>query len=436
MSTRASPFIELCELATRGETGEFICATSALEVHVYLQRGRVAWATSSSHPFEFARYIKEHSRIGDDTFRQVVDECRRERLPLGETLVAWSLVGWEEVKAALRHQVGLALAALREIPCARTMFLERKRFTDYNPELTLELGTVLSVPPPSPVETADLTPKTSADSARGFAAQLLETIDGAAWVEVLDGEDLLEAAPINGTTSTQLQGRGASRVPAALVQSTLGDDADFVALRSARGSILGARLTRARRSLWCTLAADSTFGAAVSTVWSLSAVQPHSREAAEQPIDPTLTGWVAGDGDSAAAVEIRGVFDRAREVVAALVLSATGEPLVGMARPGVDGERCVSLARRRLRVFGAPMFDQPVAEESRPQMDALGFGFRTIVTGERGLWCFAAELLAARDQTLWVLTDRNASQGLGWACLTALGRGLTRAGRLPERRPG
>ena len=39
------PLTELRELAQRAETGEFICATSALEVHVYLQRGRIAWAT-------------------------------------------------------------------------------------------------------------------------------------------------------------------------------------------------------------------------------------------------------------------------------------------------------------------------------------------------------------------------------------------------------
>jgi len=417
------PLSELRDLAARGGTGEFICATAAAEVHVFLQRGRVAWATSSTHPFEFARYIREHNKIDDTTFRHVVEECRRDKLPLGETLVAWELLTWDDVNAALRHQVRLALVTLSQLGVARTMFLERRRYMEYNAELTIELASVLPTQGPSPRKASGTRISTNPPTAPGFAHQILESIEGAAWVELLEGEGLVEAAPAAPTPS---------RVPPELVRTTLADDADFVAVRSTRGSILGARLARASRSLWCTLAADSTFGAAVSTLWSLSVVHPL---VSPPPRSSDGRAWEVGAPDSSAAAEMRLVLGRAREVLAAFVLSSSGQPVVGIARGGLD-EGCVELLRRRTHVFAVPLFEEPRGEDhvenTGTRMAALGFTFRTLVTGERAFWCFGAELLAAQGHTLWVLTDRNASQGLGWACLTALCRGLTRPSASPE----
>jgi hypothetical protein len=217
------------------------------------------------------------------------------------------------------------------------------------------------------------------------------------------------------------------------VESTIESDADFVAMRSARGSIVGARLSHDARSLWCMLAADSTFGAAVSTLWSLSVVRSWSAQPASAA--GTRGGFRVGDPASPLADEIRVVLERAREVLAAVVLSEGGEPLVGLARGGLDAEPCLELLRRRTQIFDVRMFGdsdfRQNGPESTPKLDALGFTFRTIVTGERSLWCFGAEL--AGGQTLWVLTERSASQGLGWACLSALGRGL--GGLTEARRP-
>jgi hypothetical protein len=418
--SRSGPLAELRDLAARGGTGEFICAAAAVEIHVYLQHGRVAWATSSTHPFEFAKYIKEHNRIDDATFRHVVEECRRDKLPLGETLVAWDLLTWDDVNAALRHQVRLALVTLAELAGARTMFLERKHYVEYNPELTIDLASIAPAgPAPRRTAAGDLPRPSSKPPSPGLAFELAEDIEGAAWVEILDAERVVDAAPAAVSSHP--------RVPAELVRTTIDDDADFVAVRSARGSILGARLTRARRSLWCALAADSTFGAAVSVLSSLSAIQPH-------PCEPprSTDGRVVEIGDERAldASEMRLVFGRAREILAAIVLSSRGEPVVGISRGGVD-EGCVELLRRRAAVFAVPIFDRPAPsddERTGTRMAALGFTCRTLVTGERGFWCFGAELCEPMAQTLWVLTDRNASQGLGWACLTALSRGLTRPG--------
>jgi hypothetical protein len=411
------PLAELQQFASQANTGEFICVAAETEIHVYLQRGRIAWATSSTHPFEFARYIKEHNAIDDATFRHVIEECRRNQLPLGETLVAWELLTWNDVQAALCHQVRLALSTLAQLSGARTMFLERKRYIEYNSELTIELDAVLPrVVSPSRAPPGGTRVSTQPPAAPHVARQLLEEIEGAAWVELLDGGRLLDAAPsVNGSP----------RVPSALVEATLDDDADFVAIRSARGSILGARLARARRSLWCTLSADSTFGAAVSTLCSLSIVQPHE---STPPRSSAGRTWETGDASSLAAAEIRLVLGRAQEVLAAWILSPTGEPVVGVAREGVD-DRCLELLRRRAGVFAVSTFESPANPSPRSDpagLAALGFTFRTLVTGERSYWCFGAELLDKDGQTLWVLTDRNASQGFGWACLTALCRGVMR----------
>jgi hypothetical protein len=111
-------------------------------------------------------------------------------------------------------------------------------------------------------------------------------------------------------------------------------------------------------------------------------------------------------------------------VLAALVLSERGDPVVGLARGGLGREPCLELVGRRRRIFSVPLDDDAGGE--RPALDALGFTLRAAVTGERAVWCFGAELLGDERQTLWIVTERGAAQGLGWACLTALARGLTR----------
>ena len=110
--TERCPVTRLCELAEAGATGELVCVGAGFEAHVFLQAGRVAWATDSTHPFAFASHLQRIAKIDVPTFRQVVEECRREKLPLGETLVAWGLATWDQVRAALTHQIGEAVALL------------------------------------------------------------------------------------------------------------------------------------------------------------------------------------------------------------------------------------------------------------------------------------------------------------------------------------
>lgn len=134
MVSAAHPVEELYRLARATANGELICAAMQLEIHVFLQAGRIAWATDSRHPFAFASHLQRIARIDPDTLRQVVEECRRERLPLGETLVEWGLASWDGVRTALAHQISLAVSQLATLELAQTLFLERA-FRDYDERL-------------------------------------------------------------------------------------------------------------------------------------------------------------------------------------------------------------------------------------------------------------------------------------------------------------
>lgn len=149
-----SPLASLTEVAGTQKSGEFICVSPSREIHVFLQRGRVAWAIDSAHPYEFSKELRRRVSIDAQVFREVVESCRRDRLPLGETLVAWNIASLEEVRAALAHQVGLALASLDALQVASKVFLERGSFAHYDERLTFELAEVLAAPRPDGARSA------------------------------------------------------------------------------------------------------------------------------------------------------------------------------------------------------------------------------------------------------------------------------------------
>src|SRR3954463_14352099 len=63
---RTQGLSSLTALVKSGASGELISASSALEVHVHLQLGRVAWATDSRHAFVFTRHLQEQARVTKD----------------------------------------------------------------------------------------------------------------------------------------------------------------------------------------------------------------------------------------------------------------------------------------------------------------------------------------------------------------------------------
>lgn len=411
--TQERPSDRLRELAAVGASGEFICVTASFEVHVFLQAGRVAWATDSKHPFAFASTLQRTARIDVDTFRQLVEECRRDRLPLGETMVEWGLASWEQVRAALSNQIRQAISLIAALPSAHTLFLERE-YAEYNERLTFAPEEFLGEPESQ--ETAAREPELPAEQAQpaGLAQQLRSSIDGLAWVEVLEGGSAIDSDPAT---------RG-SRVPEALLGATLGDGADFVAIRSSQGSVVGLRLPRSERSLWCRLEADSTFGAVLAALWSMTSAADRAMVSA--PTRRGAVAWSLGDETSARAAEIVSFLLRAEELLGVLLLPelGAGGPVFACGSSDVEAEYCLDVAGRRaptLTRFRIPD-DCPGGE----RLCSIGFYLRTIVTGETRFWCFGAELDPRSGETLWIFTDRRSSQGLGWAYLTALARALSR----------
>src|SRR5262245_25437261 len=95
----------IAALASQNASGELICASDSVEVHVFLQRGRIAWATDSTRPLAFTRHLLQTAQIDVEVFREILESCRREKRPLGETLIAWGVATREEVRDALRHQI-------------------------------------------------------------------------------------------------------------------------------------------------------------------------------------------------------------------------------------------------------------------------------------------------------------------------------------------
>lgn len=132
------PLSRLAELAATKASGELVCEAAVGEIHVYLQAGRIAWATDSEHPFAFSRYLRERAQLDDATLRGVLAECQKTRTPLGEGLVAAGLATPELVRTALRHQIGSALERLDQCTTPAA-FLPRPQYLKYHADLTFEL---------------------------------------------------------------------------------------------------------------------------------------------------------------------------------------------------------------------------------------------------------------------------------------------------------
>jgi hypothetical protein len=149
--------VKLTALAEAGASGEIVCACVRGESHLYLQRGRVAWASDCKHHRAFTSHLKEHAGLSTDVIEEVIAECRAARRPLGETLVERGLATEAQVRAALRHQIGLALHIGECGNEGTSVFLPRS-YDVYDPRFTFDARELLAAegvavsaaPPPLP----------------------------------------------------------------------------------------------------------------------------------------------------------------------------------------------------------------------------------------------------------------------------------------------
>lgn len=405
-----TPLARIEQLAAERGSGELICASETVEVHVYFQRGRIAWATDAARPLAFTRRLLETAQIDADIFQEILESCRREKRPLGETLIAWGVATHDEVRAALQHQIEMAVVHLRESGPLQMIFLHRvAQFETYDASLTFGLheifrkvkrvpsqGALVAV---RPARGASVAPPSSP------AERLSASLDGVAWVAAIDGAALDEAS--------------SAKVPASLVRDTLLDGADLVAVRAGRTTLAGVTLSGAE-SLWCLVAGATTVGAVVAALSELGdgGGPPSSIE----EIAPSIAlDWSTGPEEGNVGKVLGDFVERKPEVYAALVTDPRAT--IGRGRGNVRADDIVAVVERRSRALAAPELDptDAVAVDE-------GMSQRRMMSAERRFGLFGAELAApGGSRFVWLVLDRRCSKGIGWGYLTSLSRDLSRA---------
>lgn len=404
----------IAHLSRQEATGELICASDELEVHVYLQQGRVAWATDASHPLAFTRYLLEEAQIEVEVFREILESCRREKRPLGETLIAWGVATREEVKEALRHQIELALGALASLGPVESLFLNRSsQFASYDVGLTFRIGE-LAVP--------DLPRRSS----RTFGAvtpnaSLLQcarsVLDGVVWLEALEDAKLVESFP------TPL---AESRVSSTLVRRTLLDGANLVVIRSHATTLAGVAVAPSS-SLWCLIDDAMTVGAVTAALSSLISSNGAGRRTSEKPPAMSIEPRTIGRGDPRVEEVLRELARAAPEVEGVFVTSPRSA--FGLCRGVTPEDELLSLIEQRAEGIGACWRQScDSTDGAPPPVEADGVTPYRAMTSERRCSLFATELVISGEaRVVWLALDGRSAKGLGWGYLTTFGRTLARA---------
>ncbi|MDW8250467.1 MAG: hypothetical protein RMJ98_14315 [Myxococcales bacterium] len=163
-------------------SGELIVASDMLEAHVFLQDGRIVWAYSNATRGLFLQELREKAQIEEDVLKDVLEECRRERRHVAETLISWGLASVRDVRRALWVQIGRTLEIILETPGVEAIFL-RRATENYSQELTFSLSEFdrkrFSSTPPAPEDPALL----EVDAA--LQQQLQQTVPSMFWGRLL-----------------------------------------------------------------------------------------------------------------------------------------------------------------------------------------------------------------------------------------------------------
>ncbi len=140
-----SPLEGLLSHVRSNSTGEFIAAGDGLEVHLYLQAGRIAWGTTSAERLVFQRYLTERFGVPKETLSATVAEGAKTGRPLGETLIGEGRLSLTQVREALWAQVSATLSSVAHAPEARWLFLPRgEKFLSYDARLTFTLEEMMA----------------------------------------------------------------------------------------------------------------------------------------------------------------------------------------------------------------------------------------------------------------------------------------------------
>lgn len=379
MRAAAHPLAELHELAARRATGELVSSSARAETHVYLHRGRVAWAIDSRRPGRFAAHLESAAGVAPELLRELAEECRRGRLPFGETVVAWGIATPAQLRHALHKQIEETIGLLDD-ETARVLFLARD-WSGYDGDLTFTVDELVRGSSPS--------------AAADVVARVRASVDGLAWVELVESGRAIAGEPASHELRTPLE----------LIDATLSDGAEMVAVQSRSRCIVGVH-SSATCSLWCRLSDSGALGGALARLSAMFG--PLDRRSEPRGPRTSAAAWQHEDHGSALSV-LREFSGRAHEILAALVADREGRVVAGIGFGDLELASCNDLIARRGRAL-VPDRDGPDASTS------------SMMTAEPSTWCFGSTL--GPDRSLWLLLDRSNSQGLGWHYLTTLARTL------------
>lgn len=402
MSGEETPLAIVRRLSTQGATGELICAEGDLEVHVYLQQGRVAWATSSEQRLAFGRELVRRCNVDPETLRELVEDCRRNRRPLGETLVQWGLASLEDVRESLRLQIEGALGTLADRRRAPTLFLERSaQYLTYDRNLTFVLDDLLG----GAATEGPATPAVCGP--RDLLERLLRDVPEIRWGEVLRRGDLVAAHP---RTSAP---RASTR---RLAELAFGDGVDVVAVRSEVGAIVGVAREH-ETSVWIGIPGEARLGAVFA---SLAESLPPNRAPREVARGPATSH---GHTCSACRPALDDVLERWSDAEAACVFHGEAPALV--LRGGMDATSFVAITRARSALLEIDEVGEDVRlDDEHPRLVTSS---RSLVLGRASSWLLAAPVPDRSRRVLWLAVSRQASQGLAWALLSATARQIAQA---------
>lgn len=377
-------------------SGELVVASDAVEIHIYLLEGRVAWGVSSASGNEFLRRLIEHHGIASGGLREVIDECRRTRARLGETLIARGFATEAQVRDALRSQITEALLATIAHPGAHCLFLSRR--LDYARELTFELDELA-------IEAGAAAASSRPDVAQALATTVLDGVPGAVWSEVVE-RGAVSALAVRGLVRPSEAVRRLQR----LLDAT---GIHALTLRSpAHGAVVGQRRPGREGSLWCAIGAGTKLGVA-SAVLAGAVGEVESAAPAEELGD----SWqeIVDPGAPLVPSVFAGAIHVADDLIAGFALGTRGGP-TGVWRGRVTLDAHAAWGRRllpALEVAPDDLFSRP-AGTLLYDLVAL----RAIAGGA----AYYGTLVPNRTLGVWIVLRASASQSLGWALLQSLAR--------------
>jgi hypothetical protein len=389
-----TPWATLRALIDSGSSGELIVASDAIEIHVYLLDGKLAWATSSTARNEFLRRLVDDHGISSDLLRDVIEDCRKTRARLGETLIAWGVTSALQIRDALRGQIEEALVAAAANPGARCLFLPRR--LEYAPELTFAI---------SDLHMEAATAVGSSEIAQKIVTTVLEGVADAVWVEVIE-QGAIAARAVRGPVR-----------PTAVVEQLHGmldgEAVEALTLRSSvNGAVLAQRVPGMSATVWCAVGGGAKLGVASAVLINAVGARPlpPTADASEQAWQKT------SDPGARFGVKLFAEATVSRdELLAAFALDATGGP-TGVWRGSVGLDVHTSWARRL-----APMLTTAIRDTFSRADGSLLYdhvALRAVI----GNLVYYGTLLPDSTTAVWLVLGTWATQGLGWALLQAVAR--------------